>query len=172
MTTKTIASLKESAATLLDHPVVSTKIVKSKRRGKTNCQVFCKETNTLYETISSVAKELGVDSWTIGKKMSAAGCFIDKNGNTYQRMTPMRTKNIYPNTGASIKDRYIRSSITRRKRNMFDNLPVALDSEAAAVENKGKIVAKKILAKEVMNYLQSEKYDSAANLLEVICGIK
>ena len=173
MNTKNIASLKESAAALLDQPVVSTNIIKSKRNSKKNCQVFCKETNTLYESITSVAKELGIDSWTMGKKMTAAGCFIDENGNTYQRMTPMKSKNVYANTGASLKKCYLHRTPSSRRKVVNTIIPTCTEVVApSVVHDCGKSIAKKILAKEVMNYISSEKYDSAADLLEVIRGIK
>ena len=66
-------------------------------------KVYCETTGIMYDSIKEAAKVADVDNWTMGKKMETSGAFIDSKGNVYKRMTPMNTKNSYPDTGKRVK---------------------------------------------------------------------
>lgn len=84
------------------------KVIKKTTGNKSNhkrqsCPVICENLNVKFKSITQAAQYAQADSWTMSKKMATAGQFIDKNGNIYKRMKPMKTKNTYSNTGAEVK---------------------------------------------------------------------
>lgn len=66
-------------------------------------QVVCITTGVVYDRLGDAALAAGADAWTMSKKMEASGGYVDANGNEYRRLTPMRTKNKYKDTGKKLK---------------------------------------------------------------------
>ena len=66
-------------------------------------KVLCVTTGVTYDRLGDAAQVAGVDSWTMSKKMEASGGYIDKNGNEYVRLSPMVSKNVYKDTGKTLK---------------------------------------------------------------------
>ena len=61
-------------------------------------KVFCKKTGQEFSSFQEAGRELGVDSWTLSKKIETNGFFVDKDGYKWERETPMKTKNKYEKT--------------------------------------------------------------------------
>lgn len=80
---------------------------KAKTPKKNAVKVKCITTGVVYNNIMEASAAANADVWTMSKKMEAAGGFIDANGNEYIRLTPMRTKNVYENTGKSVKHKRV-----------------------------------------------------------------
>lgn len=59
---------------------------------KAAVQVKCLETGKIYPSIGAIAKELGINMWTMSVKMEETGKFIDKQGKSYIRLSPMVKK--------------------------------------------------------------------------------
>lgn len=70
---------------------------------KQSCPVICENLNVKFKTITAAAKYAQADGWTMSKKMETAGQFVDKQGNIYKRLKAMKTKNVYENTGDTVK---------------------------------------------------------------------
>lgn len=70
---------------------------------KSGTGVYCENLNKHFPSINDAAKFAQADAWTMSKKMEFAGKFIDDNGNVYIREQPMKTINVYKNTGAKLK---------------------------------------------------------------------
>lgn len=68
-------------------------------------KVVCITTGVVYNRLGDAALAAGADAWTMSKKMEASGGYIDANGNEYRRLTPMRTKNKYKDTGKKVKSK-------------------------------------------------------------------
>lgn len=68
-------------------------------------KVLCVTTGVTYNRLGDAALAAGADAWTMSKKMEASGGYIDANGNEYRRLTPMRTKNTYKDTGKKLKSK-------------------------------------------------------------------
>lgn len=66
-------------------------------------RVYCKTLKKWFRSIKDAAKFAKVDDWTMSKKMSTAGSFVDCDGNKYVRLEPMKSKNVYTNTGTTLK---------------------------------------------------------------------
>lgn len=75
-----------------------------KRERKNAVKVECITTGVVYNNIMDASIAANADEWTMSKKMGVAGSFIDANGNEYRRLTPMRTKNVYKNTGKTVQN--------------------------------------------------------------------
>lgn len=72
-------------------------------RNKAACiKVLCETTGVTYNSISDAARVAKADTWTMSKKMEFAGSFVDAKGNVYKRLEPMKTKNVYNNTGSTV----------------------------------------------------------------------
>lgn len=76
---------------------------KIKRKNPKAVKVLCVTTGVTYDRLGDAAKVAGVDSWTMSKKMETSGGYIDKNGNEYVRLSPMVSKNVYKDTGKTLK---------------------------------------------------------------------
>lgn len=66
-------------------------------------KVLCVTTGVTYDRLGDAAKVAGADEWTMSKKMETSGGYIDKNGNEYVRLSPMVSKNVYKDTGKTLK---------------------------------------------------------------------
>lgn len=99
-------ALRRGAKTIYGHTLeaVYPSMLKNRKplKKRTNVKVLCKTTGITYDSIREAALVAGVDDWTMSKKMESAGSFIDKNNNEYVRLKPMKTKNIYENTGKTL----------------------------------------------------------------------
>ena len=79
------------------------------QRDKLKCKnpkavkVLCVTTGVTYDRLGDAAKIAGADEWTMSKKMETSGGYIDKNGNEYVRLSPMVSKNVYKDTGKTLK---------------------------------------------------------------------
>ena len=102
-------------------PLYPSMVGKRKRSPKDSVKVLCKTTGITYNTIEEAAKVAGADSWTMSKKMTTAGGFIDKNGNEYVRLSPMVSKNTYEDTGKKLKSH--RGFHTRKSQTVINDLP-------------------------------------------------
>lgn len=78
---------------------------KNKYKSTKAVRVLCVTTGVTYNKLGDAAKAAGADQWTMSKKMEASGGYIDANGNEYRRLTPMRTKNTYKDTGKKLKSK-------------------------------------------------------------------
>lgn len=73
-----------------DHTFNLTKTDKSTTKESRHAvKVKCLETGKVYPSIGAIAKKLGVNMWTMSVKMEETGKFIDKQGNSYVRLSPM-----------------------------------------------------------------------------------
>ncbi len=68
-------------------------------------KVLCVTTGVTYDKLGDAAKVAGADQWTMSKKMETSGGYIDANGNEYRRLTPMVSKNMYKDTGKTLKSK-------------------------------------------------------------------
>lgn len=68
-------------------------------------KVLCVTTGVTYNKLGDAAKVAGADEWTMSKKMETSGGYIDANGNEYRRLTPMVSKNMYKDTGKTLKSK-------------------------------------------------------------------
>lgn len=59
------------------------------KRGRKSVKVKCVTTGEVFNSISDVAKMLGVNAWTMGLKMETNGKYIDAQGKEYIRETPI-----------------------------------------------------------------------------------
>ena len=66
-------------------------------------KVECITTGVVYDNMMEASRAANADEWTMSKKMEVSGGFIDACGNEYRRLTPMRTKNVYGDTGKTVK---------------------------------------------------------------------
>lgn len=126
---------------------------------KQSCPVLCENLNVRFKTITEAAKYAQADGWTMSKKMETAGQFIDKNGNVYKRMKPMKSKNVYENTGAEVK-RVVE----------FHARPAArkeVIQPAQPVIDKVQL-AKDVLKEKVISSINANDYTLAKNLIDVI----
>lgn len=76
---------------------------KYKPKGGSPVKVLCVTTGVTYDRLGDAAKVAGADEWTMSKKMETSGGYIDKNGNEYVRLSPMVSKNVYKDTGKTLK---------------------------------------------------------------------
>lgn len=93
--------------------------------------VYCENLNKHFASIKEAAKFAGADGWTMSKKMETAGKFIDEKGNTYVREKPMKTINVYNNTGAKIRHKVIKPYTRTIK--VLDKEPESLQNEVPQI---------------------------------------
>jgi len=149
----------------LIEPVYPSMVGKRKRKTKDAVKVLCKTTGVTYNTIMEAAKVAEVDDWTMSRKMEVAGSFIDKYGNEYVRLKPMKTKNNYGNTGKTIKfnrsQRFI--GCETLKQVSFDNIkPIEPVKEKKEVPQ---IVKDAINEKIILMLKEKGLYEDIVNLL-------
>lgn len=102
---------------------------KDLRKVKTG--VYCTNLNKHFTSIQDASRFAKVDSWTMSKKMEFAGKFIDDVGNIYVREKPMKTINVYKNTGATLK-RKVTKEYTRTVK-VDDKEPESLQNEVPQI---------------------------------------
>lgn len=133
---------------------------KSHGRNPNSCPVICETTGFMYKTITAAAKHAKADNWVMSLKMSTAGKFIDKNGNVYKRLKPMETKNVYANTGATVK---FNRNVTVVKHE--EPKPVV------KVSTNKNALAQTILKGKAIDFINQGNYNVAKDLLDVIAEL-
>jgi len=146
------------------------------------CPVYCENLHKKFKTITLAAQFAGVNDWTMSKKMTTSGQFIDDKGNVYKRLKPMNSKNIYENTGSTLKvkmPKYTRKHSIDEKQMIMDlsnNNPTSKDIEfmnepikVKTLENeidKNKI-AKEVLRDKMKNMIETENITELKTILSV-----
>lgn len=69
-----------------------------------NIKVYCEKTGKEFNSLKDAAKELGLDSWTLSRKIESNGFFVDENGNKWKKTEKMKTKNKYKKTTPYYKE--------------------------------------------------------------------
>jgi DNA-binding protein Fis len=131
-------------------------------------RVYCVDTDTTFDTLSEAARFAGADGWTMSKKMETSGYFIDNAGRAYKRLSPMKTKNVYKDTGSTLmyQRAFAKRTVKNKKPEVVDT-PVV---ETPKPEVKQPVVLPNIV-KEAINdkiiQLLKEKgiYDEIIELL-------
>ena len=144
---------------------------------KHSCPVICENLNVTFKTITEAANYAQVDGWTMSKKMQSSGKFIDKNGNVYVRLKPMRSKNVYADIGATIQKNV--PFTHRRKKNDDKQEKMIFEQPAQVIVPKveqpiaaNKVdAARAVLKQKAMNYIQNDKYSIAKDFLDVIAAL-
>ena len=132
----------------------------SKKKSGRNSPIYCENLNKTFKTIRAAAKFAKTSTYTLSTKTEVSGRFIDKAGNVYTRLKPMKRKadKQYPNTGDTLK---------------FERSTGYVKAPAIAKENiSGIALAKSILKDKVNSYVQSDNFKMAKELMDVIEQIK
>jgi len=133
-------------------------IQKITRGPKAAVQVKCLETGKIYPSIGAIAKELGINMWTMSVKMEETGKFIDKQGKSYIRLSPM-VKRVNHTYG------FKESSITRNiHRN--NNTQFIEQSNIKEVSTKDMIIQN--LVKSANLLTDTKNYSQAAQILSIL----
>lgn len=146
------------------------------------CPVYCETLNRKFRTITLAAQFAGVNDWTMSKKMTTSGQFIDDKGNVYKRLKPMNSKNIYENTGSTLK-REMPKNIKRNKvedtLTLFDYKPVETKVEEPVMkevipvkstsinEIDKESIAKEVLREKMKSMLETENMKELKTILSV-----
>lgn len=137
-------------------------VQKVTRGPKAAVQVKCLETGKIYPSIGAIAKELGINMWTMSVKMEETGKFIDKQGKSYIRLSPM-VKRVDHTYG------YKASSITRNisRAKSVENKTVTLDTvKTDIVSQKDAIIQS--LVKSANLLTDNKNYSQAAQVLTIL----
>lgn len=133
--------------------------------GRRAVPVKCITTGETFNSIGAVAKQLGINMWTMSLKMEKAGKFIDKEGKTYIRLKPMqqRTNRDYGNQRPDISRELIRHNKTEKTNNVV-NMPViqTVNKETTVIES---------LKHSTVELINCKKYNEASTLLTVIASL-
>lgn len=118
------------------------------------CPVFCETLNKTFKDIKSAAKFAKVSGYTLSTKTETSGMFVDKAGNVYKRLKPMkqRTNKVYPDTGVEVK-------IERPQGYTRTVTPKETTSESKPVETIMTPVA--MLQQEAINRIKNNDYHNA-----------
>lgn len=157
------------------NPIIPDRIKKMKKNNKLECPVVCENLNLHFRNIKQAAAYAKVDGWTMSKKMTAAGQFKDKDGNIYKRLKPMKSKNVYENTGDTLKmtrafaHRTVNKPVSNQPIQVLETKSEEVLRPAQPVLNVDKIqLAKDILKEKVITSVQGGDYTLAKNLIDVI----
>lgn len=139
-----------------------------------SCPVICETLNKRFKTIKAAAEYAQVDQWTMSKKMTTAGQFKDKDGNIYKRLKPMNSKNVYENTGDTLKckrafaHRTVSKPVYNQPVQVLDTKPeeVLKPAQPKLTINKNEL-AKKILKEKAMEFINNNNFEVAISLLDV-----
>ena len=133
---------------------------KPTRGAKAAVQVKCLETGKIYPSIGAIAKKLGVNMWTMSVKMEETGKFIDKQGNSYIRLSPM-VKRVDHDYG------FKTSSITRNiRRNRVEKSIKTTENVSSTPSKKDLIVQN--LVKSATLLTDTKNYTQAAQVLNIL----
>lgn len=141
------------------------KIITTSKGRARKVEVLCTNTNEKFESITALARKLGLRDWTIGLKMEKAGKFIDKDGNEYIRLTPMKriSNHALPNTSPELrfKSKNTNSfkseveSIVENTSNKAEEI-VMLENVASKLAERGKY-SETIMVYELLNKLTTKE---------------
>lgn len=155
--------------------LVPERLKKMKKNNRLECPVICETLNLHFRNIKMAAAYAQVDGWTMSKKMQAAGQFKDKNGNIYKRVKPMKSKNVYENTGDTVKHQRVFAHRTVNKEAVMEPVvnkieePKVVDVKVVEQSfSSGIILARNILKEKVSEYIKSDNFTVAKELLSVI----
>lgn len=150
----------------LIEPVYPSMVGKRQRKTNDAVKVLCKTTGITYNTITEAAKVAEADDWTMSKKMESAGSFIDKKGNEYVRLKPMKTKNNYENTGKILKYNSARRFIgcETLEKVSFDNIK-PIEPVKEKKDDIPQIVKDAINEKIILMLKEKGLYEDIINLL-------
>lgn len=123
-------------------------------------KVVCVTTGVVYDKLGEAAKAANADQWTMSKKMETAGGYIDINGNEYRRLTPMKTKNKYTNTGKKLQK--TPRGHTRTKKPLPDTAP---ETQTSIKQNVPQVVKDAINDKIIDLLKRAGVYDQIVDLL-------
>ena len=129
--------------------------VKMSRKGDgKRCPIFCETLNKTFRDIKTAAKFAKVSGYTLSTKTETSGMFVDKAGNVYRRLKPMkqRTNKVYPDTGVEVK-------IERPQGYTRAVTPKEMISESKPVETIMTPVA--MLQQEAINRIKNNDYHNA-----------
>jgi hypothetical protein len=150
------------------NPIVPDKVKKMKKNNRLECPVVCENLNLHFRNIRQAAAYAKVDGWTMSKKMSTAGQFKDKDGNIYKRLKPMKSKNVYENTGDTIKTTRAFAHRTVKK-DLEEVKPAQVIQELPTQPIVDKVqLAKDVLKEKVIASIKVDDYVLAKNLIDVI----
>ena len=124
-----------------------------KKQLKDNAVIRCENLNKSFKTIADAAKFANTSSYTISTKTETAGRFVDKAGNVYTRLKPMkqRTSKVYPNTGEELQIERMSGYTRNDTRKTEQPKPVSnVDVNPVSV-----------LQNEAINHIQSGNYVKA-----------
>lgn len=133
-------------------------IQKVARSAKTAVQVKCLETGKIYPSIKAIARELGINMWTMSVKMEETGKFIDRQGKSYIRLSPM-VKRVNHTYG------FKESSITR---NIHRNNNVQSIEQSNTKEVSAKDTIIQNLVKSANLLTDTKNYSQAAQILSIL----
>lgn len=122
-------------------------------------KVKCLETGKIYPSITSIAKKLGLNMWTMSVKMEETGKFIDKNGNTYVRLKPMVKRT---DTSYGMKS----SSVTRELHRHKNNVSSLTSNVISTPSTKDLIIQN--LVKSATLLTDNKNYTQAAQVLNIL----
>lgn len=133
---------------------------KCKKLPKKYSPIYCENLGKTFKTLKEAAKFAKTSTYTMGIKTQVSGQFIDKAGNVYRRVKPMKTNKQYPNTGDTLK--YNKASgYTKTK-----------EEQPAQQTISSVQLAKNILKEKAAAYVQSDNFKMAKELMDIIEQIK
>lgn len=140
--------------------------LQKKKKDLSYCKVKCIEDNIIYSSIAAAARSCNVNDWTMSVKMQAAGKF-EKDGKTYIRLSPMKSKNVYNNTGTTIQTDYAGRLRTRKKKEESITTVSSITSTMSSMD-----MARNIIKAELINRINQNNWQEAGALLEVITKLQ
>lgn len=124
--------------------------------------IYCENLGKTFKTLKEAAKFAKTSTYSMSTKTQVAGQFVDKVGNVYKRVKPMKTNKQYPDTGDKIKF---------DKASGYNRVSVKTEQPIANTVS-GIQLAKNILKDKVAAYVQSDNFKMAKELMDVIEQIK
>lgn len=159
------ASLEQAAIDNLEkrkaERTLKRKVKLHKKADGKRCPIFCETLNRTFKDIKSAAKFAKVSGYTLSTKTETSGMFVDKAGNVYKRLKPMkqRTNKVYPDTGIEIKverpQGYTRT--VTPKETIPESKPVVIDANPVTV-----------LQNNAISHIKNGDYVSAEKFLTAL----
>lgn len=153
----------------LNIEVIPTESKVKGKRDKRPCPVVCENLNLHFKTITAAAKYAQVDGWTMSKKMETAGQFVDSKGNVFKRLKAMKTKNVYENTGDTIKTSRPFAHRTVKKKAYVQPEVKEVKPVVQPAQPINKLeLARDVLKEKVIESVKANDLTLAKNLIDVI----
>ena len=156
-----VGTLLKQGVTEIDGKVVSKATeeeIKTYNEEKAKYKVVCITTGKYYKTITAAAQDANCNDWTMSIKLEQAGKFIDKEGNEYHRLIPMkrRSSNELP-----VQLPYIARNITRHSKTLKNTKTEVLNTNIeTSIEddlcNIGKC------------FVDNKQYDKAIRIFDIL----